>query len=93
VQVIDRVVSVPRATTQRPWRGVQRREYIRRRWGFGYLGTCENASLIAAAIARRGHGKVGTLAEGFETAGMDEEVSACGVKREVRVVNGIVGIR
>jgi len=55
-----------------------------------YLGTCENASLIVAAIARRGHGKVGTLAEGFETGGMDEEVSACGVKREVREVNGIV---
>lgn len=69
MQVIDRVVSVPRDTTQEG-RVVSCRVYTRRRWDIGTWvptvpATAEEwESLIVAAIAGLGHGKVG---RGFET--------------------------
>jgi hypothetical protein len=87
VQVIDRVVSVPRDTTQRTWRVESAHKKK-----VGILGTwvlCygKNASLIVGAIAGLGHGKVGRGVQdrwhGRRSIGAGD---MCGVKRGV---NGI----
>ena len=67
MQVIDRVVSVPRDTTQRDvaLSGIHKKKVGIWIWVGRYLGTRENASLIVVAIAGRGTWEswhVGTLA-------------------------------